>query len=196
MQVSDAVIAHPETRTALRAVLKAWLPLSEAVLGMAVEHLPSPAAAAPLRLQRLLPPQQIHLAGAELPADVQQVGPACGAARRCAAGWPCMRSCPQMCSRLALHAVLHMMGVDRQTCNLNSSLLRGVSAGQVGTVEATASWANAESCAVGGLTWLEAWLQGLDACQEGLGSCNISPEAPVVVYVSKMVAVPAVALPR
>ena len=80
MQVSDAVIAHPETRTALRAVLKAWLPLSEAVLGMAVEHLPSPAAAAPLRLQRLLPPQQIHLAGAELPADVQQAGSACGAA--------------------------------------------------------------------------------------------------------------------
>lgn len=110
--------------------------------------------------------------------------------------WLCSQSCPQMSSRLALHAVLHMMGVDRQTCTLNSSLLRGAAAGQVSTVEATASWASAETCAVGGLTWLDAWLQGLEACQEGLGSCNISPEAPVVVYVSKMVAVPAVALPR
>ena len=43
---------------------------------------------------------------------------------------------------------------------------------------------------------MDASLQGLDACQEGLGSCDTSPEAPVVVYVSKMVAVPAVALPR
>lgn len=44
----------PDARTVLRAVLRAWLPLSEAVLGMAVEHLPSPAAAAPLRVPRLL----------------------------------------------------------------------------------------------------------------------------------------------
>jgi ribosome assembly protein 1 len=43
-----------EPRAAVKAVLKAWLPLSEAVLGMAVTHLPSPAAAAPVRLPHLL----------------------------------------------------------------------------------------------------------------------------------------------
>jgi ribosome assembly protein 1 len=43
-----------DPRGALRAVLRAWLPLSEAVLGMTVEHLPSPAAAAPLRLPHLM----------------------------------------------------------------------------------------------------------------------------------------------
>ena len=37
-----------------QAVLRAWLPLSEAVLGMAVDRLPGPAAAAPSRMPRLL----------------------------------------------------------------------------------------------------------------------------------------------
>jgi ribosome assembly protein 1 len=43
-----------EPRSALRAVMRAWLPLSEAVLGMAVQHLPDPKQAAPERLPRLL----------------------------------------------------------------------------------------------------------------------------------------------
>jgi ribosome assembly protein 1 len=43
-----------DPRAALKAVLRAWLPLSEAVLGMTVSHLPSPAAAAPLRLPHLM----------------------------------------------------------------------------------------------------------------------------------------------
>lgn len=64
---------HPDARTVLRSVLKAWLPLSEAVLSMAVEHLPDPASAAPGRLARLLPPQQLHLKGVQLPKDLQQV---------------------------------------------------------------------------------------------------------------------------
>ena len=114
-----------------------------------------------------------------------------------------------MCSRFALHAVLDMMGGSRHACSLTSNLLRCAAAGQVGLVASAACWASAEGMtqldavagvtqldAVAGVTQLDAWLQALDACQEGLGSCNISPEAPVVVYVSKMVAVPAVALPR
>ena len=40
--VSEKVLAHPDSRAALRAVLRAWLPLSEAVLGAAVDQLPSP----------------------------------------------------------------------------------------------------------------------------------------------------------
>lgn len=67
------MLAHPDPRTVLRSVLKAWLPLSEAVLGMAVQHLPDPASAAPGRLARLLPPQQLHLKGTQLSSDLQQV---------------------------------------------------------------------------------------------------------------------------
>ena len=67
------MLMHPDARTVLRSVLKAWLPLSEAVLSMAVEHLPDPASAAPGRLARLLPPQQLHLNGVQLPKDLQQV---------------------------------------------------------------------------------------------------------------------------
>ncbi|GAX83661.1 hypothetical protein CEUSTIGMA_g11086.t1 [Chlamydomonas eustigma] len=50
-----------DTKQALRAVLRAWLPLSEAVLGMAVAKLPGPATAAPLRMSRLLGAQPMEL---------------------------------------------------------------------------------------------------------------------------------------
>ena len=39
-------------------------------------------------------------------------------------------------------------------------------------------------------------VQVLDATHRGVEMCDTSAEAPVVVYVSKMVAVPAAALPR
>ena len=42
----------------------------------------------------------------------------------------------------------------------------------------------------------EMMLQALDSAEHGVESCSTSPEAPCVVYVSKMVAVPAAALPR
>ncbi|KAL0045602.1 hypothetical protein WJX82_010973 [Trebouxia sp. C0006] len=108
-QITDRMLMHPDARTVLRSILKAWLPLSEAVLSMAVEHLPDPASAAPGRLARLLPPQQLHLKGLQLPKDLQQA---------------------------------------------------------------------------------------LESAEHGVESCSTSPEAPCVVYVSKMVAVPAAALPR
>ncbi len=38
--------------------------------------------------------------------------------------------------------------------------------------------------------------QGLDACQKAASTCSTDPEAPLVAYVSKMVAIPASALPR
>lgn len=40
--VSERAVQHPDPRSALMAVLRAWLPLAEAVLQMAVDHLPSP----------------------------------------------------------------------------------------------------------------------------------------------------------
>ncbi|KAG2439846.1 hypothetical protein HYH02_010478 [Chlamydomonas schloesseri] len=52
--VPAKALEHGDPRQALRSVLRAWLPLSEAVLGMAVQQLPSPAAAAPFRAPRLL----------------------------------------------------------------------------------------------------------------------------------------------
>ena len=42
----------------------------------------------------------------------------------------------------------------------------------------------------------EMMLQALDDAEYAVESCSTSPEAPCVVYVSKMVAVPAAALPR
>ncbi|KAK9824164.1 hypothetical protein WJX72_008216 [[Myrmecia] bisecta] len=109
LQVTDKALAHPDTRLALRAVLRSWLPLSEAVLSMAVEMLPNPGQAAPERLPRLLPPQEAHLKGLELPEDVQK---------------------------------------------------------------------------------------GLDTVHHAMQICARTLDAPLVVYVSKMVAVPALALPR
>ena len=55
-----------------QTVLRAWLPLSEAVLGMAVRHLPSPPASAPLRMPHLLAatPGQLGQLQAELPPSV------------------------------------------------------------------------------------------------------------------------------
>lgn len=87
----------------------AWLPLSEAVLSMAAEHLPSPLAAAPERYARLLPPRGEALKGAELGAELAA---------------------------------------------------------------------------------------SLDATEEAVRRCAAAPDAPLVLYVSKMVAVPASALPR
>ncbi|KIY98160.1 hypothetical protein MNEG_9798, partial [Monoraphidium neglectum] len=48
-RVPAKALEAPDPRQALRAVLRAWLPLSEAVLSMAVAHLPSPPEAAPAR---------------------------------------------------------------------------------------------------------------------------------------------------
>ena len=42
LSISEKTVAHPDARTALRSVLRAWLPLSEAILGAAVDQLPSP----------------------------------------------------------------------------------------------------------------------------------------------------------
>lgn len=53
-QLAPRALEQSDPRQCLRAVLRAWLPLSEAVLGMAVAQLPGPAAAAPSRVPRLL----------------------------------------------------------------------------------------------------------------------------------------------
>lgn len=46
LSVSPKAVGGPDARAAVRAVLRAWLPLPAAVLGMAVDHLPDPAVGA------------------------------------------------------------------------------------------------------------------------------------------------------
>ncbi|KAJ9529927.1 hypothetical protein QJQ45_023207, partial [Haematococcus lacustris] len=69
--VPARALEQSDPKQALRAVLRAWLPLSEAVLGMAVAQLPSPAASAPYRLPRLLG----HPPGCPGPALLQSLPP-------------------------------------------------------------------------------------------------------------------------
>lgn len=106
--IPERSISTPDSRSALRSVLRAWLPLSEAVLGMAAEHLPSPRSARD-RVPRLLPPRKDALRGFE--------------------------ESPELAA-------------------------------------------------------------ALDAMELAVSTCDSSESAPTVIYVSKMVAVPASALPR
>jgi ribosome assembly protein 1 len=71
--VSEKAISQSDPRSALKAVMRSWLPLSEAVLGMAVKQLPSPAEAAPERLPHLLALDSIDaVAASHLPAATRR----------------------------------------------------------------------------------------------------------------------------
>ena len=48
-------VQHADARVALRALMRGWLPLSDAVLGMGVLFLPDPRSAAGVRIKRFLP---------------------------------------------------------------------------------------------------------------------------------------------
>ena len=71
--MNGKALHHPEPRKALRQVLQAWLPLAEAVLGMATQQLPNPAQGAKERWKRLLPPQLLDIQATSLPTETQQV---------------------------------------------------------------------------------------------------------------------------
>ena len=60
VQVPPKATQHPDRRTALRTIMRAWLPLSACVLDMVVDRLPHPREAAPERLPRLLPPASMQ----------------------------------------------------------------------------------------------------------------------------------------
>lgn len=161
--VPAKALESPDPRTALKAVLRAWLPLSEAVLGMAVTHLPSPAVAAPARVPHLLSVGSTNIAllgdraglsGAagssigETEADQQQQQPngASGAAAESSSG------------------------VDHQQQQQQSSQLTEAAAAEV--------------------------QQQLERTFSHLCASSSSSAAPLVVFVSKMVSVPANLLPR
>lgn len=53
--VIEKEIRHPDARVALRALMRSWLSLSNAILTMGVKFLPNPKQAAPNRISRFLP---------------------------------------------------------------------------------------------------------------------------------------------
>lgn len=73
VQVPEKVLSRPDARAALRLVMRTWLPLSEAVLGMVATTLPDPRTAVPDRLERLLPLRALHSKRDELPPEALQV---------------------------------------------------------------------------------------------------------------------------
>jgi hypothetical protein len=149
-----------DPRTAVKAVLKAWLPLSEAVLGMAVTHLPSPDAAAPIRLPHLLSGGSNTVAAA-------------------GAVWAA--------------------GGDN---NPNSSNTPGQAPTSNGAVITSSSSSSGSGSVGGGAGAAAAEAEALEVAQQlersysHLCASSSSAEAPLVVFVSKMVAVPANLLPR
>jgi len=132
-----------DPRQALRAVLRAWLPLSEAVLGMAVHHLPSPAEAAPFRVP--------HFLGAGGPAAAGDV----------AAG-----------------------GVARST---------GGGGSAAGTSSADTASSSSSSAAAAAAVDLGVQLERL---RSHLAASSSAPDAPLIIYVSKMISIPSNLLPR
>lgn len=147
-----------DPRAAVKAVLKAWLPLSEAVLGMAVTHLPSPYVAAPLRLPHLL-------SGGSNTALLPLA--AAGAAYAAAANdRPIATADPEA----AASASSNGNGVGSSGSSVQA---RQAAASQAAEVQ-----------------------QQLERAYSHLCASSSSSEAPLVVFVSKMVAVPANLLPR
>ncbi|KAK9869094.1 hypothetical protein WJX84_011258 [Apatococcus fuscideae] len=66
-QVSEKALGHPDAKQALKTMLRAWLPLSDAVLGMALEQLPDPRQSMQERTPHLLPtlpPSAVSLSAA------------------------------------------------------------------------------------------------------------------------------------
>jgi ribosome assembly protein 1 len=145
--------AHP--RAAVKAVLKAWLPLSEAVLGMAVTHLPSPDVAAPLRLPYLL-------SGGSNTALLPLA--AAGAAYAAAEN-------------------------DRPIATADPEAAASASS----TGNGDGSSVQARQAAASQAAEVQ---QQLERAYSHLCASSSSSEAPLVVFVSKMVAVPANLLPR
>lgn len=154
-----------DPRAAVKAVLKAWLPLSEAVLGMAVTHLPSPQAAAPMRLPHLL-------AGGSNTALL----PLAAAGPSWAAGGdnpPAFAGSGSNSGGAPADAVVSSNGAS--------------SSGRVEAALGSASDPEVVALEV---------QQQLERSYSHLCASSSSSDAPLVVFVSKMVAVPANLLPR
>lgn len=152
-----------DPRTAVKAVLKAWLPLSEAVLGMAVTHLPSPDTAAPTRLPHLL-------SGGSNTALLP----------------------------LAAAGALWAAGGDNNPNSSNTPGEAPVSNGAANTISSSSSDGGVGSVVAAAVAEAEALevQQQLERSYSHLCASSSSAEAPLVVFVSKMVAVPATLLPR
>ena len=74
LQVGPKALSHPDPKAAFRAVMRSWLPLSEAVLAMVTATLPDPRTAVPDRMERLLPVRVAQAKDAGLDEQTLQVG--------------------------------------------------------------------------------------------------------------------------
>ena len=77
LSLNDAMtkknIKHQDPRVALRALMRSWLSLSEAILSMGVSFLPSPKKAAPMRIGRFLPNINMDSASDELKESLEKI---------------------------------------------------------------------------------------------------------------------------
>lgn len=198
----------------MRAVLRAWLPLAEATLTMAIAHLPSPRAAAPLRVPHLLSgmptltlPTEVTPSAVTLPDGVT-TSAALDAATAALAAVTLNGESASSDSARAGEQAGGAGAAEPQGCSQASNRTStGASTGaSTGTSTGVSTWTEAAAAALGGgggATQAEIEDSGLPLAvretlarvQSSLTASSSSPDAPVVVYVSKMIALPAAAIP-
>ncbi|KAJ0264761.1 Ribosomal protein S5/Elongation factor G/III/V family protein [Hirschfeldia incana] len=59
LKIPERELQNKDPKNVLQSVMSSWLPLSDAVLSMAVKHLPDPVAAQSYRIPRLVPERKI-----------------------------------------------------------------------------------------------------------------------------------------
>lgn len=161
------VLDRPDPRGALKAVLRAWLPLSEAVLGMAVTHLPSPLAAAPARIPHLLSGSSINT---KLLAEKTVLT---GAAAS------------------SVSSAIEQQQEQQQQANDHSDTASSPTAAP----GSDPNLGQQQSCQLNEATTPELQQQ-LERTYSHLCASSSSSDAPLIVFVSKMVSVPSTLLPR
>lgn len=60
LNLSSKELEQSDRHSALQEILKSWIPAHDALLGMAVDHLPSPRQATSMRFDKLVPKQALH----------------------------------------------------------------------------------------------------------------------------------------
>ena len=164
LSLPSKALDHPDPRQALRAVLKAWLPLSETVLAMAVAHLPSPVAAAPFRAPHLLSTGHNHLSTSTFNTSLN--------------------------AEATTTTTTSSNNNNNDHNGSSSSSWQGAGGGQgEGAVAALSSSSSGDEAVAVAAQQLERVKSSLSASSSGAG-------APTIIFVSKMISVPANLLPR
>ncbi|XP_020579484.1 ribosome assembly protein 1 [Phalaenopsis equestris] len=70
LSVPQRELQNKDTKAVLQAVMRRWLPLSDAVLSMVIKCIPDPISAQSLRISRLLPKREVKVDGNEHYSEV------------------------------------------------------------------------------------------------------------------------------